>query len=212
MSIIRWILTSLAYPAAGWLAYLLVGSVTGPLSGAAAGAVAGVVLGGAQALALERAGGWRWLAATVAGLSLGSAAAAAVTGASTTVPGLAVSGLVTGAILGAAQGASLRRGPRVALLWTITTAVAWALAWVVTANVIVDADRGYVIFGLSGVVVALALGGIVIRRILGRRIPASRGPRAGAPGTRRPDPDRASGTPPAVVPVRGRIDLTATEA
>lgn len=183
MSFLRWAPTFLGFPVGGWLAFQTVGSITGPLTAALAGVIAGAVIGGAQWLALGRVAGWRWLAATVLGMAIGSSLAAVATGAGTTTPALIVSGLVAGAFVGAAQGLALRRGLRVTAMCAATVSISWALGWLVTANVIVDAENGYVAFGSSGALVAMALTGLVLRRVLG---PVA--------------PSRATGSASAVVP------------
>jgi hypothetical protein len=167
MSFLRWAPTFLGFPVGGWLAFQTAGSVTGPLTAALAGIIAGAVIGGAQWLALGRVAGWRWLAATALGMGAGSSLAAVATGAGTTTPALVISGLVTGALVGAAQGFAVHRGLRVTALRAATVSISWALGWLVTANVIVDAENGYVAFGSSGALVATALTGPVLRRILG---------------------------------------------
>ena len=171
MSFLRWIPTFLGFPLGGWLAFYVAGSVTGPLTAALAGVIAGAAIGAGQWLALGRTAGWRWLAVTVAGMGAGSALAAVVTGAGTTTPALVISGLVTGAVVGAAQGALLGRGLRVTALWAAAVSVSWALGWLVTATVIVDAENGYVAFGSSGALVATIVTGLVLRRILGPAVP-----------------------------------------
>lgn len=171
MSFLRWVPTFLGFPLGGWLAMQVAGSVTVPLTAAAAGAIAGALIGAAQWLALGRDTGWRWLAASIVGMGAGSALAAVVTSAGTTTPALVASGFITGAVVGAAQGFALRRGLPTAALWTATVGVSWALGWLVTANVIVDAARGYIIFGSSGALAVTVVTGLVLRRILG---PAAR--------------------------------------
>jgi len=171
MSSLRWAPTFLGFPVGGWLAFQVAGSITGPLTAALAGVIAGAVIGGAQWLALGRVAGRRWLAATVIGMGVGSSLAAVATGAGTTTPALVISGLVTGAVVGAAQGFALRRGLRIAALWAATVSISWAIGWLVPANVIVDAENGYVAFGSSGALFATALTGLVLRRILGPVFP-----------------------------------------
>ena len=188
MSFLRWAPTFLGFPVGGWLAFQMAGSVTGPLTAALAGVTAGAVIGGAQWLALGGAAGWRWLAATTVGMGAGSALAAVATGAGTTTPALVLSGLVTGAVVGAAQGFALRRGLRVTALWAVSVSMSWALGWLVTANVIVDAENGYAAFGSSGALVATAVTGLVLRRILGPVVPrgAMGNPAAAAAASRKP--------------------------
>lgn len=171
MSFLRWVPTFLGFPLGGWLAMQVAGSVTGPLTAAVAGIIAGALIGAAQLLALGRDAGWRWLAASIVGMGAGSALAAVVTGAGTTTPALVTSGFITGAVVGAAQGIAMRRGLPTAALWAATVSISWALGWLVTANVIVDAGRAYIIFGSSGALVVTLATGLVLRRILG---PAAR--------------------------------------
>ena len=45
-------------------------------------------------------------------------------------------------------------------------AAAWALGWLVTAEIIVDLHRGYVVFGSSGALTATLLTGVVLQRLL----------------------------------------------
>jgi hypothetical protein len=188
MSFLRWAPTFLGFPVGGWLAFQVAGSITGPLTAALAGVIAGAVIGGAQWLALGRVAGWRWFAATLLGTGAGSSLAAIATGAGTTTPALVISGLIVGALVGAAQGVALRRGLRITAIWAATVSMGWALGWLVTANVIVDAENGYVAFGSSGALVATALTGLVLRRILGPAVPrrAVGTPAATAPASVKP--------------------------
>jgi hypothetical protein len=169
VSFIRWIPTFLAFPLSGLLAMTLFGSVSNPLVALAGGLLAGAILGGAQWLALGRAVGATWLVATTLAVGVGMAVAVAVWGAPTTTVSGVLAGVTTGAILGAAQGVLLRRGVRTAAVWTAVVAVAWGLGWLVTSWVIVDIDRGHVVFGASGAIVVTLITGGALRLILGRR-------------------------------------------
>jgi hypothetical protein len=169
MSLLRWIPSFLGFPLGGWLAYLLVGSANSPLTAALAGAVAGTLVGAAQYLSLRPAVHWSWIAASTIGMGAGSALAAVATQSTTSVPALAVTGAIAGAVVGLGQGLTLRRGWQVVAAWMVTVSAAWTVGWVITANVIVDANRGYVTFGSSGALVATVLTGLVLRRLLGRR-------------------------------------------
>jgi len=159
----------LGFPLGSLLAVTLAGSITDPLRGALAGLLAGSVIGLAQWLALRPAGlSLLWVGATASAVALGSAIAAAITGAGTSGGALVLSGLITGALVGAAQALVVGGGVRVVAVWTALVAVAWGLGWFVTANVIVDADRGYVTFGASGAVLATVLTGLFVRRLVVR--------------------------------------------
>jgi hypothetical protein len=166
-SLLRWLPTFLAFPAAGLLTSLTVGPVDSVASALAGGALAGAVIGGAQWLALRTSGvGRAWWAATVAATALASAAAVALSGAGTTAADLTLRGLVTGAAVGLAQSLATRRRPPAVLAWTAVTASAWGVGWWVTSHVIVDAERGYVTFGSSGALLATLLTGAALRLVV----------------------------------------------
>jgi hypothetical protein len=162
MSFLRWTPTLLGFPIGGWLAVQIAGPATDPLAAALAGAIAGAVIGGAQWLALGRRASWLWILATTFGMAAGTAVSVTVTGGATSVLALAVTGVVTGAIVGTAQALTLRLGWRVVAAWASTVSLSWAAGWIVTANVIVDAERGYVTFGLSGTVPVTIATGLVL--------------------------------------------------
>ena len=186
MSFLRWGPTVLGFPLGGWAAILIVGPVHNPLSGALAGAVAGSVIGGMQWLALGRRVDWRWMAATVIGMSLGIALAAATTGAGTAVPVLALTALVSGALVGAAQSLSQGWTGRAIAVWIAVVGLSWMAGWTISANVITDVDRGYVTFGLSGSAVVTIATGFALQWILRSRIQAQPG------GSRSLDSDKPS--------------------
>lgn len=170
MSALRWAFTIVAFPLGG-LAAVQVGSTqVGFLSAALSGLVAGAVLGTAQWLALRPAVSAYWIAATAAGLAVGAGLGATVT-AQTSAGALVVYGLVAGAVTGAAQAALLRRGAAKAALWMLVVAASWAAAWFITAAVIVDEQRGYVTFGLSGAALVTVATGLTLRLMLGARAP-----------------------------------------
>ncbi|ANJ28323.1 hypothetical protein [Agromyces aureus] len=169
MSFLRWIPTFLAFPLGGLLAMLAVGSVTDSMTALAAGVIAGAILGGAQWLALGRTVDWRWPVATTVAFGAGSALSAALFGPPVAPVAAALTGLVTGLLVGAAQAVVLGARLRVGMLWAAVVALSWAAAWVITSFVIVDLDRGHVVFGSSGAVVAMVLTGLVLRWILGPR-------------------------------------------
>jgi hypothetical protein len=111
-----------------------------------------------------------WVAIEAIGSSeepMSAALAAVATGSGTDVPDLVVTGLVTGAAVGAAQGPLLARGARVAAAWTAITSAAWGLGWLTTSQVIVDAERGFHMFGSSGALAATVLTGLALRVLAG---------------------------------------------
>ncbi|HRA74660.1 MAG TPA: hypothetical protein PLE12_00325 [Propionicimonas sp.] len=164
---LRWLATFPAFPLGGLLAVTLVGSITDPVRGALAGLVAGLLIGLAQWLALRPSGiGPGWVVVTTVAVAAGSSLSAALTGAGTTSSDLVVSGLVAGTLVGAGQALVARTSPLAVAAWTGLVAAAWGLAWFVTSNVIVDAGRGYVMFGSSGAVLATILTGMLVRRLV----------------------------------------------
>ncbi|MGO4187501.1 hypothetical protein [Pseudarthrobacter sp. TAF60_1] len=203
MSFLRWAPSFLGFPLGGWLAFLMIGSANSPLTAALAGAIAGGIIGIPQWLALRPAVSWQWIAASTVGMAAGSAIAAAVTGSATSVGALAVTGVLAGAAVGLGQGLALRRGWQITALWAVTVSATWALGWVVTANVIVDADSGYVAFGSSGALIVTAGTGLVLRRILGRRPSVIVAPAASAAVGPSPDGRSASVGRAAVGPAAG---------
>lgn len=172
MSPLRWAATIVGFPLGGLAAIQLASTTAGALSAALAGLIAGAVLGLAQWLALRpRITPW-WIAATAGGLAIGAGLATLVTGGATDLGSLAVFGAIAGVVVGLAQGALL--GARRMAVWAVTVAGSWTLAWLITTLVIVDEQRGYVVFGLSGAAVATILTGVVLRLMLGARVRAVR--------------------------------------
>src|SRR3954451_6514068 len=165
MPFARWLITFIGFPLGGWLSIETVGGVHDLASGAAAGAVAGVVIGLAQGAALrDRVSLPGWALHTTLGMSAGMAAAGAITAGSASTGSLALTGLIAGATVGASQAPVLGVAREAAVAWVATVAGAWALGWVVTANVIVDAERGYTVFGASGALLATRITGAVLTR------------------------------------------------
>jgi hypothetical protein len=176
MTLTRWIPTFLAFPIGGLAAIELIGSSDGPLAAAAGGLLAGAILGAAQWLALRASGtSSRWIGRTAAAMAAGAAVSAAVTGSGAEVADLVLSGLITGAAVGAAQGPLLERGGRTAIAWAGVTAGAWSLGWLITSQVIVDAERGFHVFGSTGALAATLLTGLALRALGGRPAPAVAG-------------------------------------
>jgi hypothetical protein len=171
MSPLRWAISIIGFPLGGLAAIQLGSTTDGPLSAALAGLVAGAILGTAQWLALRPRVGALWIAATSVGLALGSAIGAAITGGADNPTSLALFGAVSGAIVGLAQGIVLGRAHLA--IWIATVAGSWTLAWLITQAVIVDEQKGFVLFGLSGAALATIATGLVLRLRLGARDTAS---------------------------------------
>jgi hypothetical protein len=167
MFFVRWLPTFLGFPVGGWLAVQTFGSANGPITAALAGLMAGAVIGTAQWLALRSRGvGPRWVIHTAVGVTAGSAIAAVLTGAATTVSALAFTGLLTGAAVGATQATMLGRSNRIAAAWIALVSISWTLGWLITASVIVDAERGYITFGVSGALLVTVATGLALRWVL----------------------------------------------
>lgn len=168
--LVRWLPTFLAFPLGGLLTISTVGSLTSPGSGLVGGALAGAVLGGAQWLALRTSGvGRAWWVATVVAAALGTALGVLLTDAGTTTGALVLRGVVTGAAIGLGQGLVVRRSALRVAAWTAVTSAAWGLGWLATSAVIVDADRGFVVFGASGALLATLITGVALPLLLRRR-------------------------------------------
>lgn len=180
MSVWRWLATIVGYPLGGLLAIQFFSTTDGPAAAAAGGLVAGAVLGLVQWLALRPRVTAVWIAVTAGSLALGAAAGAALTGGATTVSALVGYGAVAGAALGLAQGIALRMTWWRIATWTATVSGTWAIAWLISAAVIVDEARGFITFGLSGAAVVTVVGALVLRGLLGAR-PARRVADAVAP-------------------------------
>jgi hypothetical protein len=163
----RWLPTFLAFPLGGLLAIETVGSLDDPLSAAAGGLLAGAVIGAGQWLALRSRGiGRRWVAYTGAAMAAGTALAAVVTGAGTELDDLMLTGLVTGAAVGAAQSMLLARAGLASVAWTAVTAASWPLGWLATSAYLTDIERGYYVFGAGGALLVTVLTGLALRRML----------------------------------------------
>ena len=171
MKLGRWLLTFLAFPVGGELAIALLGSLDSPGRAALGGLIVGTVLGVAQWLALRGSGiGSRWIAVTAGATAVGLALAAVVTQAGTTLADVMVTGLLTGAAVGAAQAALLPVGRQLRAAWAAAVSVTWALGWLTTFFVIVDVERGYYVFGSSGAVVVTVATGLLMRHLLQVRV------------------------------------------
>jgi len=169
-TLLRWLPTFLAFPVGGIAAIAVVGPVTSTLTAALAGLVAGAVVGLGQWLALRGRGvGPLWIALTSAGMAVGAGLSAVLTGSATTTAALTLTGAVTGAAVGFAQSDALARGLGLRTLWVAAVAGSWAAAWWTTAHVIVDAERGWAVFGSSGALLATVLTGLVLPRVLPTR-------------------------------------------
>lgn len=151
---LRWLLVLPAFPLSGHLVTTVIGPIDAPLPALAGGLIVGLAVGAAQLLGLRgRARALPWLLASGVGGALGLLAGSAVVGYDTTLPALAMQGLLTGALLGTAQALTLLRTARRAL-WAAGVTLLWGLGWVITTLIGVDVERQYAVFGASGALVA----------------------------------------------------------
>jgi hypothetical protein len=160
----KWIAVFLAYPIAGFLGRLIANPADGLVFAFITAAVAGVILGLAQWLALGRhVSAVRWVGATAIGLGVSFVVVQAV-GATNNSAALVI-GAVTGLGVGVAQ--SFLRSDRMPspVVWIPTMGVAWAIAWVVTTSIGVQANAGWPVVGVSGALVAQLLTGVVLMTV-----------------------------------------------
>lgn len=155
--------TFIGFPLAGVTARAVAGNIDDAPAAALGGLAGGLVLGAVQATigGIERDGRLRWTAATGLGLATGLTAGAAAVGYDTDAASLVAMGALSGAGVGVAQAASIRLRPRDRVAWALATPVLWAGGWLITSQVIVDADRQHATFGSSGALVVSALAGIL---------------------------------------------------
>jgi hypothetical protein len=156
-----WLAVFIAYPIAGGLGRLIANPADGLIFAFVTAAVAGAILGLAQWLALGRhVSVARWVGATALGLGVSFVIVQAVGATSSTAA--PIIGAVTGLGVGIAQ--SFVRSDRVpaAVIWVPTMGIAWAVAWVVTTSIGVQAEAGWPVVGVSGALVAQILTGVVI--------------------------------------------------
>jgi hypothetical protein len=163
----KWVAVFLAYPIAGFLGRLIANPADGFVFAFITGAVAGAILGAAQWLALGRhVSPALWVGATAVGLGVSFVIVQAL--GATSNSAAPVIGAVTGLGVGVAQ--SLVRSDRMppAAVWIPTMGVAWAIAWVVTTSIGVQANAGWPVVGVSGALAAQLLTGLVLLT-MGRR-------------------------------------------
>jgi hypothetical protein len=177
---VRWWGTFIGFPLAGVAARAAVGDIDTAGAAAIGGLVAGTVLGAVQVAIGGIGAGERvaWVAASAAGFTAGLTVGAVAVDFRTDASSLAVVGLASGAGVGLAQALSVPMRPRDRVAWALATPLLWAGAWLITSQVIVDADRHHAVFGSSGAAAASALAGV----LFARREPRSRAERgAGSP-------------------------------
>jgi hypothetical protein len=159
---------AVAFPVAGLIGWKVGGRVDAVGAALVGGALTGAGLGAVQWWAAKGALGRAaaWIGASTVGYAVGLAAGAALVGYDTGLGSLAVMGLVSGAVLGGAQGLVLARQRRrgLALPWALAMPVLFALGWCASTRIGIDVDDQFTVFGASGAVVFTLLSGLLLAR------------------------------------------------
>jgi len=164
----RWVAVAFAFPIAGYIGWKLGGPVDAVgaalLGGALTGAGIGAVQWWAAAGALGRPAAW--IIASAAGYAIGLASGAALVGYHTDLGSLALMGLVSGALVGAAQGLVLARAGRHELVvpWTAAMPALFALGWSATSAGGISVEEQFTVFGAYGSTLFMLLSGLLLAR------------------------------------------------
>ena len=170
--VLPWILAVVGFPIGGLLAQTIAGPAATVPAALVSGLVAGAAIGFAQAsaLALRTQALLLWVSATAAALAVALGLVTAAIGQIETSSEAIVLGVVSGVLIGAAQGALLMRaGVANAWLWLAATGVAWAVGWLITSSVGVALAPGWPVYGLSGAVVSQIITGVALWRLVPSR-------------------------------------------
>jgi len=161
---IRWVPTLLAFPIGGAIAKIAFGGVSTTMKSVGGGLIVGLTVGLIQFFALKKYGvSTSWIAATAIATTVAALINSYAFSFKFDSASLTGSGLVAGLLVGIAQALSQSRDSKFAVVWTLSTAIAWSLAWFITSKVIVDPEAQYQIFGSSGALVATVGLGIVLK-------------------------------------------------
>jgi hypothetical protein len=164
------------FPIGGFIADLVVDGVDSVRAALAGGLIAGTIIGAAEWFVLRQWISWLWILATIAGMTVGLAAGAALVDYGIDRGDLALMGAVTGVGVGVLQALVLARH-RIpgAFWWAVANTPAWALGWFVSSYVIARniAER-FPIFGASGAIVFGLLTWLLLA-VLFRAAPQVRG-------------------------------------
>lgn len=165
----RWIAGFVGFPIAGLAARAVAGPIDSWGAAATGGLAAGAALGFVQTLARGDRGErrLRWVSASAFGMAAGLAAGAGAVGFDTDPASLVAMGAITGTGIGIAQSVVLASTTRRRVAWAFGTPGLWALGWLVTSQVIVDAGAHHASFGSSGAIVVTALSGLLHPAITG---------------------------------------------
>ena len=166
-NLVMWMLMFLVIPIAGYVGTLIVGRVDNLLSALLGGAFVGLVVGFVQALvSRRRLPLLRWTLASALGMSVGVAAGTSAVAYETPLSALALSGLITGALVGLAQTLALPATARFRWLWLPLTAALWPLAWTVTTLAGIKVEEQFIVFGASGSFVYTLLSALALQLLI----------------------------------------------
>jgi hypothetical protein len=173
----RWVAVGVAFPLAGLIGWKVGGRVDAVDAALVGGALTGAGLGAVEWWAAKGALGRAaaWIGFSAVGYAVGLAAGAALVGYDTDLGALAVMGVVSGAVLGAAQGLLLARQGRraLALPWAAAMPVLFALGWSVASATGIGVDDQFTVFGAGGAVLFTLLSGLLLARFTPARARAA---------------------------------------
>ncbi len=165
----RWVAVGFAFPIAGYIGWAVSGPVDAVGAALLGGALTGAGLGAVQSWAVREAFGPApaWIAASSAGYSAGLAAGAALVGYGTDLADLAVMGVISGAVLGAAQAVALARSGnrRLAPAWGAAMPALFGLGWCAATTIGVSVEDQFTVFGASGALVFTLLSAALLARL-----------------------------------------------
>ena len=159
----RWLGTFVGFPLAGVAARAVAGDIDTAGAAAIGGLAGGAVLGAVQVGigGIDADDRLRWIGATTVGLGVGLTIGAGAVGYDTDTASLVAMGAVSGAAVGLAQAVSVPMRSIDRVLWALATPALWAGGWLITSQVIVDADRQHAMFGSSGALAVSAAAGVL---------------------------------------------------
>ena len=173
----RWMAVWPAFPVAGYIGWKAGGRVDAVGAALVGGALTGAGLAAVQWWAGKGALGRpaAWIGSSAVGYAVGLSAGAALVGYDTDLGSLALMGLVSGAVLGAAQGLALARQGRrrLALPWAPAMPVLFALGWSVASVTGIGVDDQFTVFGAGGALLFTLLSGLLLARFTPARAPAA---------------------------------------